>query len=163
MDSAVSNSLSIDGVCCTQLRQIGDERGVVLHMLRCDAPEFRTFGECYFSEVMPGAVKAWKRHNFQTQNLAVPVGRVRFVIYDDRASSSTNGQLQSVELGRPDAYMRLQIPPGLWYGFACISSVPALVANCVDIPHDPVDNEVRSVNDSTIPYSWIDRDGVVVI
>jgi len=43
----------IDDVLITDLRQIGDERGAVLHMLRCDAPEFVRFGECYFSEVLP--------------------------------------------------------------------------------------------------------------
>ena len=39
----------IDGVIITELRQINDERGAVLHMLRCDAPEFSRFGECYIS------------------------------------------------------------------------------------------------------------------
>ncbi|SVA50049.1 uncharacterized protein METZ01_LOCUS102903, partial [marine metagenome] len=55
--------------------------------MRSDAPEFTTFGECYFSEMIPGAVKAWKCHRKQTQHLAVPIGRVRFVIYDDRELS----------------------------------------------------------------------------
>ena len=65
----------IDGVILTELLQINDERGAVLHMLRNDAPEFTRFGECYFSEVLPSTIKAWKRHHNQTQNLAVPVGR----------------------------------------------------------------------------------------
>ena len=81
--------LMIEGVVVTQLSQIVDERGAVLHHMRNDAPEFTTFGECYFSEMVPGAVKAWKRHRKQTQNLAVPVGRVRFVVFDDRAGSIT--------------------------------------------------------------------------
>ena len=144
----------IEGVSLTELRQIGDERGAVLHMLRCDAPEFTRFGECYFSEVLPGAIKAWKRHRAQTQNLAVPVGRIRLVIYDDRETSTTRGHLQVMELGRPDAYLRLRVPPGLWYGFACISATPALLANCADLAHDPADSDLRSVNDPAIPYSW---------
>ena len=144
----------IDGVIVTELRQIGDERGSVLHMLRGDAPEFTRFGECYFSEVLPGAVKAWKRHRAQTQNLAVPVGRIRLVIYDDREGSTTRDEVRTLELGRPDAYLRVRIPPGLWYGFACIGATPALLANCVDLPHDPKDSEVRPLNDPAIPYSW---------
>ncbi len=44
----------IEGVMLTTLRQITDERGAVLHMLRADAPGFRGFGECYFSEIRPG-------------------------------------------------------------------------------------------------------------
>ncbi len=144
----------IEGVTLTELRQINDARGAVLHMLRNDAPEFTRFGECYFSEVLPGKVKAWKRHRLQTQNLAVPVGRVRVVVFDDREDSSTRGHLHITELGRPDAYVRLKIAPGLWYGFACISALPALLVNCADLPHDPSDGEVRPPDDHTIPYQW---------
>ena len=135
----------------TQLRQLGDDRGSVLHMLRCDAPEFTKFGECYFSEILPGAAKAWKRHRAQTQNLAVPVGRVRIVIFDDRGGSPTRGQVEDVELGRPEAYVRLRIPPGLWYGFQCVGDTPALIVNCADLPHDPTETEVRSIDDVTMP------------
>ncbi len=151
----LENGTSIDGVIITELRQISDERGSVLHMLRCDVPEFTRFGECYFSEVLPGAIKAWKCHRAQTQNLAVPVGRMRMVIYDDRDSSPTRGTLQVLELGRPDAYLRLMIPPGLWYGFTCIGEIPALLANCADLPHDPTDSDLRAANDPAIPYAWV--------
>jgi dTDP-4-dehydrorhamnose 3,5-epimerase len=146
--------LQIDGVTITELSQFSDERGAVLHMLRCNAPEFVRFGECYFSEVLPGAIKAWKLHREQTQNLAVPVGRIRLVIYDDRVASNTRGNLQIEELGRPDSYFRVQIPPGLWYGFACIGNTPALLANCADLPHDPTESERKSTNDPLVPYNW---------
>ena len=145
---------SIDGVLVTGLRQVVDERGAVLHHMRSDAPEFTTFGECYFSEMIPGAVKAWKCHREQTQHLAVPIGRVRFVIYDDRELSPTNGSLEVVELGRPDHYNRLRIPKDLWYGFTCLSDQPALIANCTDEPHDPTDTELRAEHDPRIPYHW---------
>ena len=145
---------SIDGVSLTGLRQIIDERGAVLHHMRNDAAEFTVFGECYFSEMLPGVVKAWKRQREQTQNLAVPIGRVRFVIYDDRKSSPTNGKLDVVELGRPDDYNRLRIPKRVWYGFTCLSASPALVANCADRIHDPLDAELRPEDDQRIPYRW---------
>lgn len=156
MDSVVKSAAQIDGVIITTLRQISDDRGAVLHMLRNDAPEFSRFGECYFSEVLPGAVKAWKRHRMQTQNLTVPVGRMRVVIFDGREISPTRDRIQILELGRPDAYVRLHIPPGIWYGFSCISENPALLVNCADMPHDPTESEIRPVNSVTIPYTWFD-------
>ena len=61
----------IDDVVLTELKQFSDERGTLLHMLRNDDPIFTTFGECYFSEVLPGAVKAWKLHHNQTQNTSI--------------------------------------------------------------------------------------------
>jgi len=155
--AGVKNAQRIDGVVVTELHQIGDERGAVLHMLRCDSPEFVRFGECYFSEVVPGAVKAWKRHRAQTQNLTVPVGRVRLAIHDDRDGSPTKGKVQVIDLGRPDAYLRVRIPPGLWYGFECIGPASALVANCTDLPHDPAGGEQRPADDAAIPYAWVGR------
>jgi dTDP-4-dehydrorhamnose 3,5-epimerase len=144
----------LEGVTITELRQFSDARGSVLRMLRCDDPDFTRFGECYFSEVLPGAVKAWKRHRVQSQHFAVPVGRIRLAIYDEREQSRTMGQVQTVELGRPDAFFRLRVPPGLWYGFTCISEVPALLANCTDLPHDPTEGEQRPSTDPEIPYRW---------
>ena len=49
----------INGVQIVDLKQIIDERGKVMHMLRKDAPHFREFGEVYFSVVNPDAIKAW--------------------------------------------------------------------------------------------------------
>lgn len=148
-------STNIHGVSVTELREIKDERGAVLHMLRADAPEFKGFGECYLSEVVPGAVKAWKKHSRQTQNVAVPVGRIKLVIFDPRKESPTQGAVEIIELGRPDAYARVTIPFGVWYGFACIGSHPALLVNCADMPHDKMESETLDLLDNTIPFSWI--------
>lgn len=145
----------LTGVVVTKLAQIADDRGAVLHMLRCDEAGFTRFGECYFSEMAPDAVKAWKRHFVQTQNIAVLSGRVRVVIYDEREGSLTRGALQVLDLGRPDAYFRLQIPPGLWYGFACLSTSAALIANCTDLPHDPMESEKLAIDNPRIPYAWV--------
>ena len=131
----------IHGLVVEPLRIIEDERGAVLHMLRDDSPLFTRFGEIYFSEINPGAVKAWKRHRRMTQRLAVPVGRVRFVVYDDRAESPTRGRTARLEIGRPDAYALLVIPPGVWYGWQGIAPHPSMLANCADLRHDPTEAE----------------------
>ena len=93
-------------------------------------------------------------HRNQTQNFSVPVGRIKLVIYDNRKNSISNGNLQYVNLGRPDSYFRIMIPPGLWYGFTCISDMPALLVNCADIPHDPQESEIRMLDDISIPHRW---------
>ena len=154
MGRVVTIASSISGVVITELRQIADARGAVLHMAQAGADDGLLIGECYFSEILPGVVKAWKRHRVQTQRLAVPVGRVRFVVFDDRESSTTRGTIDSFELGRPDAYVRLQVPPGLWYGFACLGDTPALLANCPDQRHDPAETETQPLDASLIPFDW---------
>lgn len=144
----------IEGVILTSLKEFKDYRGSVLHMLRADSLDFIQFGECYFSEVFPGAIKAWKKHTKQTQNIAVPVGRIKLVIYDNRHNSPTKNNLLILELGRPDAYFRVRIPPEVWYGFSCISSSAALLVNCADIPHSLVESEIVNYLDPLIPFNW---------
>jgi dTDP-4-dehydrorhamnose 3,5-epimerase len=135
---------AIDGVICTPLRQIEDRQGTLLHMLRCDESGFSRFGEVYFSEVLPGVMKAWKRHKLQTQNFVVPTGRIRVAIFDARENSPTHGFIEHFDMGRPSAYFRLTIPPLLHYGFQCLGDAPALLANCTDLPHDPAEGEMIS-------------------
>ncbi|MDA9030981.1 dTDP-4-dehydrorhamnose 3,5-epimerase family protein [Candidatus Pseudothioglobus singularis] len=153
----MNNNISlnnIEGVYLSELKQIPDERGSVLHMMRNDEEIFKSFGEIYFSEVFPGAVKAWKFHHAQTQNFAVPIGRMCVVIYDDRKNSLTHGNIQVIELGRPDLFLRLTIPPKLWYGFTCISETSALLANCADLPYDANESIIKPADDKSIPYKW---------
>ncbi len=155
----MTSARSIDGLLLTPLRVIADDRGAVLHMLRSDAADFTRFGECYFSEIHPGAIKAWKRHKTQTQNLAVPVGRVRIVVYDTREDSRTRGHYEAIEVGRPDAYARLRIPPRLWYGFIGLGAAAALVANCTDAPHDPEEAEAVAAGALAAPALELLRSG----
>ena len=66
----------IDGVHVQPLRQILDERGKVMHMLRITDAHFQQFGEIYFSTVNPGAIKAWHQHKEMTLNYSVPHGNI---------------------------------------------------------------------------------------
>lgn len=141
------------------LKIISAPGGPVLHMLKADDEQFRDFfpngvGEVYFSEVEPGAVKAWKLHKKQNGLFAVPMGLIKMVLYDARAESTTLGVMGALDLGRPDDYRLLRIPHGVWYGFKCVSATPAIICNCADIPHDPDDCLRKPANDLSIPYQW---------
>lgn len=143
----------IDGVIITPLRQISDERGKVMHMLKATDPVFKSFGEIYFSCIYPDAVKAWHIHKRMTLNYAVPHGLVKLVLYDDRVDSPTAGEVQEIFLG-DDNYSLVTVPPLVWNGFKGIGSEMAIVANCASIPHDPSEIERRDPQDSSIPYDW---------
>ena len=143
----------INGVVITPLRQIADERGKVMHMLRNDAVHFSAFGEIYFSCVYPGAIKAWHLRKRMILNYAVPHGNIKFVLYDDRAGSSTKGEIQEIFLG-PDNYCLVTVPPLVWNGFKGIGTDTAIVANCASIAHDPEEISRRDPADASIPYDW---------
>ncbi len=143
----------IDGVRVRPLRQITDERGAILHMLRSDAPEFEQFGEIYFSVVYPGVIKGWHIHDQMTLNYAVPVGMIKLVLYDDRQGSATHGELMEIVTGER-SYQLVTVPPRVWNGFKGVGTDPALVANCATIPHDPEEIHRLDPFDPSIPYDW---------
>ncbi|MCA1567957.1 MAG: dTDP-4-dehydrorhamnose 3,5-epimerase family protein [Acidobacteria bacterium] len=143
----------IDGVLVQPLRQIPDERGKIMHMLRSDAPHFEQFGEIYFSVVYPGVIKAWHIHSRMTLNYACVVGMIKLVLYDDREGSPTRDTVQEIYLGESN-YALVKIPPEVWNGFKGVGGQPAVVANCSTIPHDP--QEIRRMDplDNHIPFDW---------
>lgn len=143
----------IDGVIVTPLKQILDERGKVMHMLRCDAPHFREFGEIYFSCVHPGAIKGWHIHKKMTLNYAVPFGKIKLVMYDDREGSLTRGKLMEIFTG-PENYQLITIPPLVWNGVKGVAEVTSVIANCATLPHDPDEIERLDPFTKRIPYEW---------
>jgi dTDP-4-dehydrorhamnose 3,5-epimerase len=143
----------IEGVAVKPLRQILDERGKVMHMMRKDDPDFLSFGEIYFSTVYPGVIKGWHLHTKMILNYAVPYGTIKLVLYDDRPSSATRGELQEIFVG-PENYCLVRIPPHVWNGFKGIGTSVAIVANCSTIPHDPTEIERKDPQDPSIPYNW---------
>jgi dTDP-4-dehydrorhamnose 3,5-epimerase len=143
----------IDGVLIQPLKQILDERGKIMHMLRADDPYFEKFGEIYFSVVYPGVIKGWHLHKEMTLNYAVVQGAIKLVLYDDRPDSPTHGELMELFLGEGN-YALVKIPPQVWNGFKGIGLTPAIVANCSTIPHDPDEIVRMDPLDNLIPYSW---------
>lgn len=144
----------IQGLQIKPLKIFRDERGQVMHMMRCDDGIFKNFGEIYFSIVNPGVIKGWKRHQQMSQHFAVPQGNIKLVVYDDRLGSPTKGEVQEIFVGENN-YQLVCLPPQLWYGFCSENDKPAMIANCSDIVHDPKEVELRPIDDGAIPYKWI--------
>jgi len=143
----------IEGVEVIPLKQILDERGKIMHMLRCDDKHFEKFGEIYFSMAYPGVVKGWHIHKKMTLNYAVVTGTIKLVLYDDRKDSRTRGELMELFLGTEN-YSLVKVPPMVWNGFKCIGITPAIVANCATLPHHPDEIERLDPASNKIPYDW---------
>jgi dTDP-4-dehydrorhamnose 3,5-epimerase len=149
----------IDGVKVVPLRQISDERGTVMHMLKRTDPHFLGFGEIYFTTVHPGVVKGWHKHQRMALNYACVHGGIKLVLYDDRENSGTQGEVMELELG-PDDYQLVQIPTNVWNSFKGLGTETSIIANCATEPHtkeftDAIDPQSASA----IPYDWRQQDG----
>ena len=114
----------IEGIIITPLRQIIDERGKIMHMLKATDPHFMKFGEIYFSWVEQGAIKAWKCHQRMTLNLVVPMGDVSFVFH----LTNQKNNFRTENIGE-ERYARLTVPPGIWFGFQGVSDGLNLICN----------------------------------
>lgn len=143
----------INGVVMRELKQIPDERGKIMHMLRESDEYFERFGEIYFSVIYPGVVKGWHVHKKMTLNYAVITGMIKLVLFDGRTDSSTYKEIQEIFMGE-DNYVLIKIPYGITNGFKGIGTKPAIVANCSTLAHDP--QEIIRIDplNNDIPYDW---------
>lgn len=153
MSTAKDNSQMMDGVKVVPLRQILDERGKIMHMLKATDPHFIKFGEIYFSCAWPGAIKGWHAHSKMTVNNAVMVGHAKLVLYDAREDSPTKGQIQELFIGE-DNYCLVQIPPGIVNGYKPYGDKMVIMANCATEPHDPTEITYIDPFENDIPYDW---------
>ena len=145
---------NIHDVIISPLNIIDNDNGPILHMMRSNSSIFENFGESYFSELFPNKVKAWKYHKTQTQNLSIPVGYVRLVIYDNRVSSPTKNNVMIIDSGRENNYSLIKIPKNLWYGFKNLSKYKSIISNITDIPHDKEESISLEYETVLIPYKW---------
>jgi len=148
----------IEGVIIKPLVKIPDERGCILPMLRADAPEFKGFGEIFFSSVYQGVIKGWHLHRQMICNYAVIKGMIKLVLFDPRENSSTKGEIQEIFIGDLK-YALVQVPCGIWNGFKGISAPDAIVANCTTMVNTPDDLVRLDPFSKDIPYHWEVRHG----
>ena len=139
----------IDNVIITPLEIIETFGGNVMHAMKKTDLGYADFGEAYFSEIEKNKVKAWKRHREMTLNLIVPLGKIKFVLFDDRKES--NNRFQEVIISKEN-YCRLTVPPMIWVGFKGLSSFKSILLNIASIPHNPKEVDKKEID--KIQFDW---------
>jgi len=136
----------MDDIKLVSLKQIANPKGDIYHALKKSDDSFTAFGEAYFTTVNFNEIKGWKKHTEMILNLIVPVGAVRFVIFNDETN-----EFRDITLS-PNNYQRLTVPSGVWVAFQGVSDDLNLVLNIASIEHDP--SESVTCNLSEITYEW---------
>jgi dTDP-4-dehydrorhamnose 3,5-epimerase len=150
----------IHGVQVKPLRVVPDERGWLMEILRADEGAlFSRFGQVYVSATYPGVVKAWHRHERQTDNFACVAGMIKLVLVDTREDSPTRDMVNEFCIGTHNPLL-VQVPKRVYHGWKCISSEPSLVVNVPDEPYNRDDpDEHRLAPHGTLAYDWTRKDG----
>ncbi len=145
----------IEGVAVRELRQIHDERGYLMEMLRSDWPEFEKFGQCYVTTAYPGVVKAWHYHKMQTDHFVVLRGKAKVVCYDNRDDSKTQGEVAEFFPSEQNPLL-IKIPPLVLHGFKAVGGEAVSLVNLPTHPYNyETPDEYRLPYDSDdVPYDW---------
>ena len=138
-------AVSVNKILITPLKRIQVAGGDVLHGMKDSDVGYVNFGEAYFSTIEAGAIKAWKRHLRMTLNIVVPHGTVIYAFVDEQ------GRIREEVVGE-NRYVRLTVPPGIWFGFKGLFSPHSIMMNVADIPHDPTEIERKTLDE--IDYKW---------
>lgn len=125
-------------VTATTLKRIQHPKGDIYHALKNNEISYAGFGEAYFTTIITGEIKGWKKHKAMIMNVVVPLGMVRFHVHDETKSSTV-----SYDIGRSN-YSRLTIPPGYWVAFEGLDSGINLVLNIASEEHNP--NEAENLS-----------------
>ena len=155
----MDNINHISGVIISPLNKIENQLGSILHGMKASENGYIEFGEAYFSTVGHNIIKPWKKHLKMTLNLIVPIGRVRFVFMD-------NDGLFREEIIGDGNYVRLTIPPGIWFGFKGDYENTSLILNIANIEHSPEEIERKEAlekfgaegSGKNLPFSSLSED-----
>jgi dTDP-4-dehydrorhamnose 3,5-epimerase len=150
----------IEGVEIVALVRHVDDGGSMTELARLDGgqspavPGF-TFRQINFSEVEPGAIKAFHLHARQTDVWYVPPSdRCLLVLVDVRAGSRTEGVSQRLVLGA-GASRLVRIPPGVAHGVRNLGTTTARLIYFVDqhFSADPA-----TCDEGRLPWDYLGAD-----
>jgi dTDP-4-dehydrorhamnose 3,5-epimerase len=150
----------IDGVALVPLDRHNDDGGSLTELLRLTAgtspqlPGFET-RQINYSEVAPGAIKAYHLHLRQTDVWFVPPSsRMLCVLIDVRAGSPTEGVQTRLVLG--DGRSRLlRIPPGVAHGARNIATSTGLIVYLTDLHFSP---DPATCDEGRLPWDFAGAD-----
>ena len=151
---------SIDGVELVELKQFSDDGGTMTELARLADGRPQAFAgftlrQVNYSEVEPGAIKAFHVHLRQTDIWFVPPGdRMLVVLVDVRQGGKTEGTKLRLVLGAGATRM-LRIPPGVAHGVRNVGTTPGRIIYFTDVHFAP---EPAACDEGRLPWDYAGRD-----
>ncbi len=129
-----------------KLKIIKLSEGNIMHVIKGKELKKLKPAEIYFSKVKFGKVKAWKYHKKMSLNLTVPVGNVKFVFY-----SGKGNKYKVVQIGEKK-YVRLIVPPKIWFGFKGLKKPESIILNLANFQHSK--KEMQRHKKDKFKFNW---------
>jgi dTDP-4-dehydrorhamnose 3,5-epimerase len=144
----------IDGVEIVELKRFADDGGSMTELARLADGQPQAFAgftvrQINYSEVEPGAIKAFHLHQRQTDIWYVPPSdRMLVVLLDVRKGSKTEGTRMRLTLGAGGSRM-VRIPPGVAHGVRNLAAAPGRIIYFTDVHFSP---EPASCDEGRLPW-----------
>ena len=151
---------AIDGVQITELKRHHDDGGAMTELARLvdGAPQGMsgfTVRQVNFSEIEPGAIKAFHLHARQTDVWFVPPSdRVLLVLVDVRQGSRTEGTSMRLMLGN-GASRIVRIPPGVAHGAKNLGAGTGRIIYFTDLHFSP---NPADCDEGRLPWDYLGAD-----
>ena len=151
---------AIDGVEIVDLKRFNDDGGAITELGRLTAGnhgQLKGF-ECKqinYSEIGPGAIKAYHLHSRQTDVWYVPPrDKLLLILHDARSGSPTEGATMRFILG--DGRHRLvRIPPGVAHGTRNLGTESGCIIYMVDLHFS---TETGECDEGRLPWDYLGAD-----
>jgi dTDP-4-dehydrorhamnose 3,5-epimerase len=148
---------AIEGVQIVELKRFNDDGGAITELGRLTAgmhaqlPGFEC-KQMNYSEMEPGAIKAFHMHHRQTDVWYVPpCDKLLLVLHDCRKGSPTEGQTMRFVLG--DGKDRLvRIPPGVAHGTKNLANKTGRIIYMVDVQFSP---DPMECDEGRLPWDFL--------
>lgn len=150
----------IDGVEILPLKRFNDDGGAMTELGRLaggrhEGLEGFDVAQINYSEVEPGAIKAFHLHQHQTDAWFVPPGSKMLVVLGDvRDGSASEGTVRRMVLGDGNSRL-LRIPPGVAHGVRNLASARGQIIYFVDRQFDPDPDET---DEGRLPWDFFGAD-----
>jgi dTDP-4-dehydrorhamnose 3,5-epimerase len=151
---------AIEGVQIVDLTRHHDDGGSMTELARLTDGRPGGLGDftvrqINYSEVAPGAIKAFHLHARQTDVWYVPPSdRMLLVLLDARTGSPTEGARMRLVLG--DGTSRLvRVPPGVAHGVRNLGVAPGRIVYFVDVQFTP---EPAACDEGRLPWDFLGAD-----
>ena len=146
----------IEGVALVPLARHVDDGGAMTELIRLNEGNAQglagfTVRQVNFSELAPGALKAFHLHVRQTDVWYVgPADRMLVVLIDTRRGSPTEGVRMRLVLGDGSSRL-LRIPPGVAHGVRNLAATPGRIIYLTDLHFSA---EPASCDEGRLPWDF---------
>ena len=131
--------MQIKKIKLVNLKTIKNPKGDILKYLSKDSKYYKKFGEVYFSEIKKNKKKGWNLHKTNSCFIAVPYGKIEFLIQKDKSKI-----VKKVILSKKN-YKLLIIPKSYWFSFKSLSKI-SLVVNSLETIHQDKETRKKPIN-----------------